>query len=444
MCDTMAALGSATTTGHGLLAKNSDRERNEAQFLEILPARDYGAGARLRATYVAIPQARRTHAVLLSRPFWIWGAEMGANEHGVAIGNEAVHPRLKPQRRPSLIGMDLLRLGLERGATAREALGVITSLLEEFGQGGNCSHLSRRWYDNSFIVADAREAFVLETVGRHWAAEAIAGARAISNTYTIGARRSAESAGLAAFVRAQGWWSGRGALDFAAAVTSTTDPGLAGARARCDRSRTRLARGLGRIDALAMMANLRDHGADAEGRAGFHPQELTGPTVCMHAGDRRRMGQSVGSLVSDLRPGGAAHWVTGAAAPCTAIFRPVFLDAPLPAQGPVPGDRNDRSTRWWAHEALHRGALAGDYAGFMADFAGARDELETRFAARVEDAIPMSGRRGAAARARLAAACWREADREEARWIARLPRFAAFSVRPAYRRSWERFQALAR
>ena len=145
-----------------------------------------------------------------------------------------------------------------------------------------------------------------------------------------------------------------------------------------------------------------------------------------------------------MRPGGAAHWVTGAAAPCTAIFRPVFLDAPLPAQGPVPGDRNDRSTRWWAHEALHRGALAGDYAGFMADFAGARDELETRFAARVEDAIPMSGRRGAAARARLAAACWREADREEARWIARLPRFAAFSVRPAYRRSWERFQALAR
>ena len=87
MCDTMAALGSATATGHALLAKNSDRERNEAQFLEILPARDYGAGARLRATYVAIPQVRRTHAVLLSRPFWIWGAEMGANEHGVAIGN---------------------------------------------------------------------------------------------------------------------------------------------------------------------------------------------------------------------------------------------------------------------------------------------------------------------------------------------------------------------
>ena len=39
---------------------------------------------------------------------------------------------------------------------------VAAFLLEAFGQGGNCSHLSRRWYDNSFIVADAREAFVIE------------------------------------------------------------------------------------------------------------------------------------------------------------------------------------------------------------------------------------------------------------------------------------------
>ena len=48
MCDTMAALAGATTTGGVLFGKNSDRERNEAQYLQLLPAQDYGKGAVVR------------------------------------------------------------------------------------------------------------------------------------------------------------------------------------------------------------------------------------------------------------------------------------------------------------------------------------------------------------------------------------------------------------
>lgn len=428
MCDTMVA---ATASGM-LFAKNSDRERNEAQFLEVLPARRYGAGATLRCTYIAIPQAARTHAVLLSRPCWIWGAEMGANEHGVVIGNEAVHPRSTPQRRPALLGMDLLRLGLERAASATEAVGVITTLLEAHGQGGSAGHMLRRWYDNSFLIADHREAFVLETLGRHWAVERAGARRAISNTYTI-AHPERSSAGLAEHARAEGWWDGAGRFDFAASVTNPANPGLAGARARCGRAIGRLARAA--ADAGDLIAALRDHGeADTPG---FHPEQLRGASVCMHAGDRVR-GQSVGSLVSDLRADGALHWVTGSSAACTSLFKPVFLDAGLPAHGPVPGDRHDPSTLWWRHELLHRALVLGDYGGAMAEIVPERDAVEAGFRVRMASvrAAPLAERRAAVQ------ACWDEATRVEAGWLALAARHTG-TVRAGYARSWARMNALA-
>lgn len=44
------------------------------------PAAAHGPGSTVRCTYVDIPQAAHTHAVVLSKPTWMWGAEMGANE----------------------------------------------------------------------------------------------------------------------------------------------------------------------------------------------------------------------------------------------------------------------------------------------------------------------------------------------------------------------------
>src|SRR6056297_709536 len=133
MCDTMVLV----EPGRVLFAKASDRDPNEAQLLAWHPAATHPAGTTVRCTHLDIPQVPRTHAVLLSRPFWMWGAEMGANEHGVTIGNEAVFTR-EPYAQVGLTGMDLLRLALERATTAQEALDVIVGLLDEHGQGGGC------------------------------------------------------------------------------------------------------------------------------------------------------------------------------------------------------------------------------------------------------------------------------------------------------------------
>ncbi len=432
MCDTMVATAAATTTGGTMFAKNSDRERNEAQLLEMLPARDWGAGSVVRTTYLSIPQAPRTHAVLLSRPFWIWGAEIGVNEHGVAIGNEAVHPRDKPSMKPALLGMDLLRLGLERGASAAEAVDVITTLLAEHGQGGNCGHLTKRTYDNSFIVADAREAYVVETIGHDWAVQRAGATRAISNTYTI-ATPDRESPGLRARAQAACWWSGRGAFDFAAAVTNPENPGLPGARARCGRATALLEAAAGTIGAAQMQRFLRDHGAAGPG---FHPDQLEGPTICMHAGAVVG-GQSVAAMVCDLRPDSTMVWVTATSAPCTSVFRPVFLDAGIPQHGPAPGDRADARTLWWRHEQLHRALVCHDYAEGLAGFAPERDALEADFRARAEAARSLSP----AARRQLAEQCWREADRAEAKWLRALKPSGAAEKK--YLATWARANALA-
>jgi hypothetical protein len=94
-------------------------------------------GSKVKCTYIEIEQAEETYEVLLLKPYWIWGAEMGCNEYGLNIGNEAVFTK-EPNGKESLIGMDMLRIALERCKTSKEAVDLIVQLLEMYGQGGNC------------------------------------------------------------------------------------------------------------------------------------------------------------------------------------------------------------------------------------------------------------------------------------------------------------------
>lgn len=68
MCDTLIL----RHQGQTWFAKNSDREPAEPQRLLRLPAVRNDPEARLRTTYLDIPQAAQRHALVISQPSWIW------------------------------------------------------------------------------------------------------------------------------------------------------------------------------------------------------------------------------------------------------------------------------------------------------------------------------------------------------------------------------------
>jgi secernin len=347
MCDTQVLI----QRGVIWFAKNSDREPSEAQPVLRLPAVSRDPASRVRTTYLDIPQVPDRHGVILSKPHWIWGAEMGANDRGVVIGNEAIFSRVVG-RAPALLGMDLVRLGLERGGTAAQALSVITQLLEQHGQGGPAGFRDKGFcYDNSFIVADATEAWVLETAARHWAAKRVRGFAAISNCLTLGTDFELHSAGLHDFARQHGRWDGRGELDFARSFDTWLLPYFGRAQQRRKLSLSCLANTAHQTASFAYMAShLRMHA-----QAGDDPLSGSNADVCLHAAGFIRRSQTTGSMISRLAPGDARHVLTGSSAPCLSLFRPICPD-PAVGSSLIPPEGNE--TRfWWRQEQRHRRAL---------------------------------------------------------------------------------------
>jgi len=359
MCDTICVLPALSAGGATMLAKNSDREPNEPHVIRYVPAQTHAPGEAVQCTYIRIPQAVSTHAALLLKPDWIRGAEMGVNECGVAIGNEAVFTRV-PKGPDALTGMDLLRLALERADTAAAAVDVIAELLERHGQGGNCGYSRDFRYDNSFLIADAKTAYVLETAGKSWAACEAKGRAAISNRLSIRTGHTLR----------RGLKPGE---DFAAKFSDPLFSHFSQAKHRRGQSLGCIAQTP--VGAAGLMRALRFHRREGEE---FRRADVG--SVCMHAGGL--IGdQTTGSFVAVLREGAPMTvWATGASAPCIAAFKPVFFG--VDSGAPVFEDENEGRQYWLQREKLHRAVLAGkvDVAALRAE----RDALEAAWIAEEE------------------------------------------------------------
>ncbi|XP_074926210.1 secernin-3 isoform X1 [Chelonoidis abingdonii] len=202
-----------------------------------------------------------------------------------------------------------LRLGLERADTAENALTVMVDLLEKYGQGGNCmeSHMAFT-YHNSFLIADRKEAWVLETSGKYWAAEKIeAGVRNISNQLSVTTKIDREHPKMRDYAKSKGWWDGEKEFDFAAVYSYVNTARMTTSRGRYCEGYKLLNKHKGNITSETMMEILRDKESGINMEGGF---------------------MTTGSMVSILpqEPNlPCIHFFTGTPDPDRSVFKPFIF-----------------------------------------------------------------------------------------------------------------------
>jgi secernin len=307
MCDTYVSLRNWSKNQNVIFGKNSDRLESEAQLITYTPRMNHSQGEEVNCTHISIPQVKETAAIILSQPYWMWGAEMGANEYSVVIGNESIQTR-EPLKDFGLPGMDLLRLGLERGKTAKEALNIITNLLETHGQGGFHS-LTQYNYHNSYLIADPTEAYVLETAGDWWITEIVKDFRSISNHISIRFKGDMRRKGIIQHAIEKGFCKDDSDFDFKMTFSLASLPEKFPITDRDGYSLHQLSSNKGKVTIPKMMDFLRAHEVE----------------ICRHL----RKDQSVGSQISLLRKNNkkSIHWFTGSTIPCLSIYKPYVFPA---------------------------------------------------------------------------------------------------------------------
>ena len=385
MCDTMVAFFKKPTE-RSFFAKNSDREPGELQIIQFsmnpraefksqpyIEARKKYINGSLEHLSNIFDQYDHPYPAIISRPTWMWGAEMGVNSFGLAIGNEAVFSKEKVVN-DGLLGMDILRLALHNCRTAKEGLDFIIDLIQTYGQGGDGGYTKPLKYHNSYLIKDLNEAYLLETSAKHWVAKKIISGQTISNCYSIQNDYDlidSESENL---------------KNFKAKYENKLFSFFSKGNQRRKLSASYLMDNS--LDIMSWKNLLRLHGNSlAKPRRGMR-------SICMHSGWLIKS-ETTSSLIIDYIGEKSLVWVTASPHPCIALFKPLVL----PIKGneevitPISLEHVDNLIDWTkavSYSDKLRGLakrIVEDHQLFQEKIKPLRDELETEFLRLIYDDI---------------------------------------------------------
>ncbi len=369
MCDTVVSFRTSDNE-KSFFGKNSDREPGELQFIDVSidPVKEFeekpfyeslskyteGPLINLKEIFYKF---KHPYKAVLSRPVWMWGAEMGVNEKGLAIGNEAVFSKEKPSNK-GLLGMDILRLALHNASNTADARDFIINLITNYGQGGDGGYKGSLYYHNSFLIMDGKEAIVLETSGKNYAWKQVESSASISNCYTIKDNyKKVESKDIkSANSNFKRHYEGRFYTFFS--------------RGNVRQSYTSNYLNSNKPSLNSIKSLLRSHMSDSG-----HPVKSMS-SVCIHARGIVKS-ETTASMIVEYGTGFPLIWFTSSPYSCVSTYKPMVLEDAFSDENPFLD--KEYSISYAKDQMVNSYLFAGNYSMFGEKGAADRDGLEKEF-----------------------------------------------------------------
>lgn len=331
--DAIVSRGQATVDGHSLFGQNLNGPVTSSFSLCLTHGRDFVLGEMSGTPRVNVPQVKRTYSVLGVRPEDSWGYRVGLNSEQVAAGCISLLARLR-ENKPGLTGPELVRLVLERSRSARQAVDILTDLMNRYGQGGHVGGSAESGRDHAFLVADPCDAYLVETAGSHWAVQEIREVRAVASLRTI--RQDWDRiahAFVEESIKSGSWPEDGSKLDFAGALGEGPSHNPSAVR-RWARAMLLLQEQNGHIDLGTMRRVLRDHGGESEEGPWTPTHTHAAASICRHPVPLPVTPSATQlSFLTSLREHQCAAplaWVAFGP-PCLSVYFPIFLTGELPS-----------------------------------------------------------------------------------------------------------------
>ncbi len=280
---------------------------------------------------------------------------VGMNESGLTMSCNWMYSKEESLEKVGIRRYTIRQLILERSATAREAVNLIITFIDTYGQAD--------WSGLTYVLADPHEGWIVETTTHNWVAKKLKDDEiiAIANRYTIGEEFDLSSKNLIQNAIDKGWYDPKeGPFNFKMAYGDSEFMSENYDSDREERVEILLEDKQGKIKPEDLMTVLRDRYHNSDGYTPptpFEPDRIT----CRTRGAKRPICSNLcqSSFVAHLRPNlpseyGSVLWYT-MATPAYGPYFPLYpFGSKIVKSFTVDDPDENNTSAWWLFRHLQQ------------------------------------------------------------------------------------------